>query len=370
MDDDDYALKRFQFASPPSADFKKWHRPRKQYVRAEHWGAEITRLFDELDDDAPLRYFGLPGRDFLDIRYFVRACCAEKGRQIRFLGFDKGAEESIEDDPGGLASLRRHELVHSRSAVFRQQLEDLGNVGSLAGEEFRNNGPFDVINLDLCDGIAGVSPFSDHGMYSAVKAIFALQNRRSRPWLLFLTTRVDADNVAPFARAEMMSLIVDNFRTCPDFVKALMQYTPGALPGSDGSLSRPHVLPVVGLCKWLLKIGVSYEFDVLFPALSIYRVVNSGGDPDMASLVLKFVPQVRAVSQDRGLPIGRAIAVDECKWAARIPEAVAGATDLDEVLASDEITRERLIAETVELLVETGRYAEEDYRKWLAEIET
>src|SRR4051812_44403255 len=63
-------------AGEVAREFKPWHKPRKHFLRVYQWCSEIRGLIRELDykEGDTVRYLGLPGEDFLDIRTLAGVC--------------------------------------------------------------------------------------------------------------------------------------------------------------------------------------------------------------------------------------------------------------------------------------------------------
>jgi hypothetical protein len=96
--DDIFGASDYEAPKPKKKEFLPWHKPRKQYVRRYQWCEQIKKLFAPVPTDdvastgeTTLRYFGLPGIDLLDLRYFHDQVCEPSQLRMRFLGFNKGA---------------------------------------------------------------------------------------------------------------------------------------------------------------------------------------------------------------------------------------------------------------------------------------
>lgn len=149
----------FQYGLQPTPKraFAPWHRPRKQFVREQQWRNQIEKLLDEQPDPPKeLAYLGLPGSDLLDIRYFHGEICQPRNLELRFLGFNTSQHTSGAgiDLNTSLAEVHDLESVHEASEVLRDDFRAIADDLSQAWSRTKRMGPFDVINLDLCDGFA------------------------------------------------------------------------------------------------------------------------------------------------------------------------------------------------------------------------
>src|SRR5712671_1554546 len=101
LSEDIVGVGEYRFSVPGKKNFLPWHRPRKQFVRNDQWCHYIQELLKELNmDSGTLTYFGLPGVDLLDVRYFGAVVCEPRSLKLRFLGFNSAAapdsDEQIE----------------------------------------------------------------------------------------------------------------------------------------------------------------------------------------------------------------------------------------------------------------------------------
>ncbi|MCA2219484.1 hypothetical protein [Jidongwangia harbinensis] len=394
--DEDFALTSFEFPEIIEYDFKPWHRPRKQYIRAEMWGAHVGELLNYLDPGEPLRYFGLPGADFLDIRYFVNEFCADGSRKMRFLGFDIAAQDSDDlrgktpteidaaldslpssvdaeieierGEAGSLASIRRSPHVDPRSKVLKKRLESIAAKNSIGRQVLLEEKPFDIVNLDLCGSIF---PKEDHAggyhteFFDAVRQIFALQKRRSKPWLLFLTCRIDDQAIPHSLNKEISELIRRNLDTSPRFRSDLQYFYPQLSEdcGEGRSLQSDEIM--VGIAKWLVRLGTSTEMDSHFIEAAAYRVTDKTGPLDMGMLAFKFDPILEVYGSGLTMAEGVPLVDREPRWAALIPKQVRRLTDVDGLMEGRLDLKEMAVIGSALLLAETGRYSIDAYEEWV-----
>src|SRR6185312_16171255 len=81
------------------------------------------------------------------------------------------------------------------SHVIGDAFQNIARKNTRAFQALRNYGPFDVVNLDLCDSlIPRGKPGETEANYSALHQLLCYQlERQKTPWLLFATTQVDRE---------------------------------------------------------------------------------------------------------------------------------------------------------------------------------
>jgi hypothetical protein len=370
-------------APMPSAarDFLPWHRPRKQYVRHHQWSREIARMIG----DAPpaggvLKYLGLPGDDLLDLRHLHSVVCQTNNVELRFLGFNSSARPPSRSRPAisshtelnvSLDEVRRLPRVDQMSEVIGDNFAQVANQDSIAFRKARQLGPFDVINLDLCDGFGAQAPGTlDNNYYEAVRSLLALQARNMNPWLLLLTTRADKPNVNDQVLQALLGKYASNLATSVPFQEASRDYfnidsaeSLGAAVGSPAGL-----LPVflTGLCKWFVGLALKHQPPNSVEVRSVfgYRVIKDAEHEDLISLAIKFTPTFAPAGDPLGLAIQQVIALDEGMLATRALKRIAKRIDADKKLEADAVLHQSMVDATEQLLG-MARYDIGAYRAWL-----
>lgn len=349
--------------------FMPWHRPRKQFVRHEQWAALLKRLYDQRQPEEPLRYLGLPGTDLIDLRYLYEELCRPSERRLRFLGFNTeaqpGSPAHIELNIS-LDEVRRLPNVDPRSIVLPDDFRRIGDDASIAWSHVSSLGPFDVINIDLCDGLASDPPQSDGPIYDAVAQLAALQARNSTPWLLLITTRIGRGMFDTDAEERLMSFLRKNIKECEGFVEEYRQYLKSDIMSINrGTCSDLDFLLLMSAAigKWLAaSVQVQGPARVELASTHGYKVNPEASCEDLVSLALRFDPVI-AATPDPLVPTPPA-STDECATAKGILRRLARRLDVDAILASAPDTYEKFISETEELLAK-ARYKVSDYRPWL-----
>ncbi len=365
----------YEASMPEEKTFLPWHQPRKQFVRHHQWCEQIGRMLDETPlTDGTLKYLGLPGVDLLDIRHFHTVLCEARNINLRFLGFISSARPSSSAHTElniSLDEVRRLSRVDPRSLVIGDNFALVAKENSIACHKARELGPYDVINLDLCDGFGAQAPGElNNSYYDAVNSLFALQARTKNPWLLLLTTRADKQNVDPNVLQALLTKYVDNLANCQAFLDASREKfaieTEEALRDAaetpDGLLS----VFLTGLCKWFLGLALANQPPTSVELRSVigYRVDRDAEHEDLISLALRFTPTFVPAGDPLGLAGQPAAAPDECILSARALKRVAKRIDADQKLAGDAGLNERMIDATAALLG-LARYDTVAYKVWL-----
>lgn len=380
MEEEDFAdniIGEFVYEAPmpeKGRNFLPWHRPRKQYVRHYQWCEEIGRMIAETPPpDRILKYLGLPGVDLLDLRYFHKEVCEVHDIDLRFLGFNRGARPNSKQHAElniSLDEVRKLPRVDPLSNVLGDDLALVANDRSIACVTARDLGPYDVINLDLCDGFGAQAPgMVTNSNYDAVQSLFSLQARSKNPWLLLLTTRADRANVDPDVLERLIAKYVDNLKACEPFKAASQEkFAIGteeesmAASATDGGLLDVFL---TGLCKWFVGLALALQppLDVEVRNVMGYRVTNGSTHEDLISIALKFTPTFAPVNDPLGLGAADARRPDECTLATRALKRVAKRIDADGRLA-DDVNLFQAMLDASAALLELARYDPVAYRAW------
>ena len=361
-----------EYARPrtPPKEFKPWHKPRKQFVRSKQWSALLRRLYENRGARDPLRYLGLPGTDLIDLRYLHAQLCRDNDRQLCFLGFNT---EAHRDNPAhielnvSLDEVRRLSNVDPQSNVIHDDFRLVGNENSIAWSHTKQLGPFDVVNIDLCDGLASDPPQSDESVYKALSQLVTIQVRNPNPWLLLVTTRIGRCVFDADAEERIIGHFRENVANCEGFAKEceqLLDLDVNSIDPATCSEADLLNLMIVAIGKWLSKLVQSQAPNrVVLASTQGYRVDPDASQEDLISLALRVEP-VFAASPDPLSPTAP-ISEDECTTAKAILRRSAHRLDVDNILDQQPDLREELIGETEQLLA-LARYDGEAYRQWLA----
>ena len=359
---------------PAKKRFLPWHRPRKRFVRHEQWCYQIKQLLNEGHLTDTITYFGLPGVDLLDLRCFGDTVCQPRDLKLRFLGFNKAAAPQSDDQPElniSLDELSKSPTFDVRSEIVPDDIRQLAKEDSIAWRKTVDCGPYDVVNLDLCDGLGEDPPDFTETYYSAVNRLLSVQFKRKAPWLLLLTTRVDKDRIHALTLDRLSELYHKNLEKCESFLDAsreLFAIKDGVSLKSamDASVGVRSVF-LVGICKWLLGFAIGQTPPLKFEVKSVYgyRVRRKAEIEDMVSIAFRFDPTFQPLPDTSRLTSVQAGKVDECELATKALRRVGGLFDVDEYLSSEASVMDEMINAMCDLLG-AARYDVDEYRRWVA----
>ena len=350
-------------------EFKPWHKPRKQFVRRKQWSTLLKRLYENRRPDDPLRYLGLPGTDLIDLRYLYEQLCSENDRPLRFLGFNTEAQPNSPAQVElniSLVEVGSLPNVDEQSDVLSDDFRLIGNSDSVAWKRTEQLGPFDVVNIDLCDGLASDPPQNSGSMYDAFAQLMTYQARNTKPWLLLITTRIGRGMFHEDAEQRLIGHFRENVANCEGFAEECNQILESDVESidpetcSEADLKR---LFIVAICKWLSKL-VQYQArsGVELASTQGYRVAPDATQEDLVSLALRFEP-VMTPPEDSLSPTAPP-QMDECAIAKAILRRSNRCLDVDDILNQHPDLLEELTDETERLLT-NARYEVTGYREWL-----
>jgi len=362
---------------PEVPQWKPWHKPRKQWIRYNQWNKEIENLTKKLRlSDRPLTYLSLPGDDLLDFR-IVAELCQDKGVNVKLVGFNKlEYSHSKEDVRVAINEVFAHSVVVENSDIHSDDFNKISDTDSVAHKFADEKGPYDVINLDLCDSFSGTD--EDESYYKAMVNLIKIQRLRGEPWIFLLTTRGDSKKVNIRDCQKFWGNIRTNVTGSRDFKNRLEK---GFLTESYDSigniidymkqLSSPKFEKLFGLFlgKWLLGvIGPSRRWTVKLLDSYWYRT-NSARDstPNMLSLAFLFEQIESPIVDPTGLAqpeVSQQEKYDEESQAIGIIKGVNSLIDIDIHLHNNKSQFEDSIVKSEQLLKKAG-YDTASYRSWV-----
>lgn len=365
----------YEAPRPAKRRFFAWHHPRKQLVRTHQWVSQIRELIDMAPPEGDvLRYLGLPGDDLLDLRLFYREICEPRNLVLKFLGFNRsagGPSSSQTELNISMDEITKLGLVDTASEIVGDDFCRIANINSIAWRKARTLGPYDVVNLDLCDGFGRHAPGSlGDTHYNAVAQLLSLQARNKNPWLLLLTTRAGEEHIDSGVLEALIETVQRNLRECVKFkdgsAESFAIDCEETLREAVGTPSGLVSVFLLGLCKWLLRLALDQHppTKVAVKSVMSYRVLETAPHEDLISIALRFEPMFVPAQDPSGLVGGTMVTPSECDLAARAIKPIAKRRNADEMLASDSALHEAMIEATSQLL-ELARYDTAEYRKWL-----
>jgi len=324
-----------------------------------------------------LRYLGLPGADLLDLRYFHSTVCEPNGMHLRFLGFNVGADpkSGLQTEANiSLDEVRKLSKIDPCSDIVWDDFSRIANENSIAWKKALDFGPYDVVNLDLCDGFCADPPGAlDDTLYNAINKLLTLQSRNRNPWLLLLTTRAGRRHTHAEVLRKLLQKYAQNLANCAPF----RDVSKGLLgiedePTLQTSARTPDGLLsvfLIGLCKWMLGLAVGQQPPSEFEVRSVigYRVEREAAHEDLISLALRFNPTFAPGVDDLGLANQAQVLPDECELSVKALKRIAKRKDADAILRDDEELYKEMVSATASLL-EAARYDPNAFGEWAAQI--
>ena len=353
--------------------FEPWHLPRKMYLREEQWLPEIRRLAKliGIDNSRDLSYLSLPGEDLLDVR-LLHDFCAQRGAKLKFLGFDERLgnrrQVALSQDTLNMPNLA------PGFQILPHRFEMIGEEQTHQYEVVKRDGPFDVVNLDLCGPAeSGTKPRLGK-FHPAFYNLFRLQHERQEPWLFFLTTRCTSGEIPEDDMARYWEHLKENASGSPayeSFLKGIfphLEVIPEVAPDSYGD-NQALLSPLFAVCmgKWLLGLCCD-SYPAWRPEMLscyCYRVTGAAL-PNMLSMAFKFSP-VRRSPEDRagwgGEPVETPEPMNETKLAEELLESLGVAEDVDVLLNECGDLRAKFHGLAANLLQRAG-YDREKFRRF------
>ncbi len=354
--------------------FKPWHKPRKQLVRRRHIDDLLTPLL--ADSVGPVRYLGLPGADLLDIRWMLNGLCEQYDRDLLFVGFDTDRTDGTCRSSIEAAKLKMEPRIDSRSQIVETAFESLAEDHSFAFEQARKLGAFDLVNVDLCNGMAGETPTaSGPTIYNAIASLLGLQAKRTHPWILLITTRVDRRNVDSEAGRRLAAVLAHNMTNCPIFPHefnrhfGFNQVTVRSLRARNADIVAK--VRSVAIAKWIISLAADKEMEANLVSAISYTVYPQNGHPDLLSLAFRIeatepspaLDRFNIAQTSRRSKPSQTKLNHECDSALTALRVVCDAIDADQILQSDP----ELLAQTTHenaTLLESAGYPRSEYTSW------
>ena len=305
---DIFGVTEYRPAQAEPKQFKPWHKPRKHFVRRHQLLALLERLYKQRQPGEPLRYLGLPGTDLIDLRYLHQKLCDPQERQLSFLGFNTEAQPGSPADMElnlSLTEVRQLPRVDHRSRVIHDDFRRISNEASIAWSRVQELGPYDIVNIDLCDGLVSDPPHNEGTIYKALAHLMAFQSRNHTPWLLLITTRIGRGMFNAEAEQKLMELFRKNAEECEGFIETCQQYL-----DLDAAVVDPATCNEAELLK-LMTAAISMWLSALVQAQAAssvnlasthtYQVAPTAACEDMVSFALRFEPRHHRF-RERALP--------------------------------------------------------------------
>lgn len=351
-------------------EYKPWHKPRKHYIRLNQWQCESEKLIDRLAlRDRPLRYFSLPGEDLIDIRV-LHNLCNQKGVKLRCFGLNDSLPIDITEVNISRNEVASLPLIWPDSIILKDDFKMFHDEGSKAYNSAIGYGPFDIINLDLCDSI---SRLEDKYYFKAVCNLINYQIHNSAtPWLFFLTTRTDPDLMHHDDFSALVGSIKANEANDTAFadnMNNMFGFKLNEIPLDELVKKEIPIISKIfgiGVGKWLLQLLLSGSPQWVVTMLDSYWYrVEQQKSPNMLSLAFKLEPYIEERTDPSKLiqnPISPS-RLDEKPYANKIAEKINKIIDVDLILRNNKVKLNEMI-ESFKLILDSARYDTDDYAAW------
>ena len=364
---------------PKKKKFFPWHKPRKHFVRRKQWCGEILKLIEEIKpEDGTLRYLGLPGDDLLDLRCFHHNVCSPKKLILKFFGFNYSANPKSRTSTElniSLNEVKSLPHVDSNSNIIGDNFCRIANTSSIAFKESSKNGPYDVVNLDLCDGFGNIDEKDlKESYYDAINQLLHLQARRPKPWLFLLTTRTGGKHIDLEKFERLKPIYLNNLIDCPEFLNhSQLKFFVFDSTSLEKAIQNSEGLSnifLVSLCKWISKVTNKQAPPATVKLKSVigYKVEQEVTHNDIVSLAILVTPTFN-IQQDefqlatKDLPP----TPDECIAALQALNKIADAVDADQKLANNSKLLTEITNDSKALLGE-ARYDITLYEQWIENV--
>ncbi len=373
-----FGTRTYEAVKPQKKNFLPWHKPRKQFIRHHQWCKQIEALLGDMHpENNTLKYLGLPGDDLLDLRYLHTQVCKPKNLGLRFLGFNRSAapENSMQTDLNiSLDEVRKLSGIDHLSEIIRDDFCLVADESSKAWNKTKTLGPYDVINLDLCDGFGAHKPGTlDNTHYNAMNRLLSLQAKNKSPWLLFLTTRTGKQDIHADLLQKFIDMYVQNLANCAPFKQAStveLEIADEDALGAAAQTPEGHLsVFLIGICKWLLGLAVGQQPPSKVEVKSVigYRVDAGAAHDDLISLALRFEPTFTPIGDPLGLANMPVLAPSECDMSTKALKRLRKRKCADEILADDAGLLGEMVASTMTLLA-LARYDTDAYQVWVQTV--
>ena len=364
-------------------EWKPWHKPRKQWLRDKQWCTAIQKLKGLLRlHERPFSYLSLPGDELLDFRVITKLCGELEINKVKLVGFNDCKSSG---DSGRRLTVAKNEVftndvVVEHSDVHSDDFKKISNLDSIAYKFADEKGPYDVINLDLCDSFSGTS--QDESYYKATLNLLNLQiQRRTEPWLFLLTTRADKAKVNLEDIQHFGLNIQHNVSLSSNFKLNFEENYLIEECNSDFDFQNharrtysPHFEKLFGLFlgKWLLRIThTSQRWSLELLDSYWYRTNRATAFfPNMLSLAFLFQPIPVQVDDPSGLAQierSRSAVPNETAQAIDMLNKMNQLKDVDLYLHQNKSEFEEALQNSEALLYKAG-YVMASYRQWAMSV--
>ena len=248
----------------------------------------------------------------LDIR-LLAATCKRNNLILKCLGYDCSAKERTNQTE---VNISRNEIsynISEDSVIIPDNFSVLKDKEAHAFQYLNKHGPFDIINLDLCESISDLDDADNH---DALKNLCEFQiNKRREPWLIFLTTRAEYSKINNKHFSSYISCIKKNAKNSKNFhilLKELTTFDISSITTVNGfntffgKFEGPYFVKLfaAGFGKWLFHLFPKNDWEIEMLDSCYYRVENNqqpDSFPNMLSLAFCISPVSVILNDKSGL---------------------------------------------------------------------
>jgi hypothetical protein len=263
------------------------------------------------------------------------------------------------------------------SVVIADRFQSLASQQSQAYRYLKEYGPFDVVNLDICDTLFPTRSGDPSKYYAALHRLAIYQMKyQTTPWLLFVTTQVEPQEVNLDGTASLWRPLRRNWNDHPAFQEKLRLLVPSGVfdPKNTGidisGLKEEHFVPIFGIAlgKWLASLGSTANPVWSMRLMTSYRYeIVPQRRAEMLSLAFQFQPRhTPPIDRDALSTIQMEVpkVPSELECALQIIGQVQKLLDADEVLRNDSALRMQMLNESADLL-ELAGFDRDKYLEWV-----
>ena len=341
-------------------EFRPWHKPRKQWVRSCQWKNSLANLVakPEYRDITEISYFGFPGADCLDVRVLGKSL-QNLGKKLCFYGLETDEKSAVQAQTITESLLHDAPFISERSKIeASSSFELLQQTNSKLTAEVLDREPFHIINLDFVDSV-----LSGQNTMPALNNLLRYQfERQYDPWMLFLTTRYDAQANPVKSLEAYVGVLEKNLTDHPEFNTAVNQsifnLDPATVWDSQSLLATAdhfENILLLSFLKWVLKNAHEKHVKMRLHPVAHYKVRERTEKSDMCSLVIEF-NKVNHPTDATGINQAAPAIESELDFALRFVPRIHGARDIDHLMKIDQPLFDRMKAEMITLLDECGGY--------------
>ena len=331
--------------------FLPWHKPRKQWIRVNQWWKQIERnlINNPTFGTDTIKYFGLPGKDLLDIRYFEQQLSA-LNKKICLLGLINNPQE-WESAQAQLSKIYDLIGIDEDSTIERLDFDNLLNYNTIGYTKIKKFEYFHIVNLDFCSSITPVSSNDDR--LRALEHLIHYQLQQvPNNWLLFITTRTSKETSNSNSYEELIRCIDQTLTDDTYFSQFINVFSDVLL--NERSLDRNNLgdqkfinMFIVGLFNWISANSHKLNFNIKLSSIACYDIQGDSSN-DMISMCFTLKRSLSSPSSPANLP---SLIEMNTRALSKIQERIP----LDNIIASGDISNYKsIVKQQIQLLNEAG----------------